>query len=213
MFEGDPLLLRCRAWQDWPLAQVTFYRDGSALGPPGPNRELLIAAARAADSGRYHCRAVFRSPRPGSPQAASPAAIAVRGESSRRPGAADTGGEGRRAGRRPDRSLPLCPLPPELFAAPVLRATPSAKAREGHAGTLSCQTQLAPQRPAGRLLFSFHKDEGAVRGWGPSPELQVSVASEAHAGSYWCEAATEDGHVRKQSPRLEVGLQGESVPV
>lgn len=77
--------------------------------------------------------------------------------------------------------------------------------------TLSCQTQLAPQRSAARLLFSFHKDEGTVRGWGPSPELQVPVASEAHAGSYWCEAATEDSHVRKQSPRLEVGVQGESV--
>lgn len=174
VFEGDPLLLRCQAWQDWPLAQVTFYRDGSALGPPGPDRQFPIAAAREADSGRYHCGAVFRSPRPGSPEEASPVAITVQ----------------------------------ELFPAPVLRATPSAKAHEGHVVTLSCQTQLAPQRSAARLLFSFHKDEGTVRGWGPSPELQVPVASEAHAGSYWCEAATEDSHVRKQSPRLEVGVQG-----
>lgn len=86
MFEGDPLLLRCQAWQDWPLAQVTFYRDGSALGPPGPDRQFPIAAAREADSGRYHCGAVFRSPRPGSPEEASPVAITVQGESSGRRG-------------------------------------------------------------------------------------------------------------------------------
>uniref|UniRef100_A0A8C6QGS3 Uncharacterized protein n=2 Tax=Nannospalax galili TaxID=1026970 RepID=A0A8C6QGS3_NANGA len=42
IFEGDPLLLHCRAWQDWPLTQVTFYRDGSALGPPGPKKEFSI---------------------------------------------------------------------------------------------------------------------------------------------------------------------------
>lgn len=80
MFEGDPLVLRCQAWQDWPLTQVTFYRDGAALGPPGPSRELPIAALRKADSGHYHCSAMFRGPGPGSLQMASPVAVAVQGE-------------------------------------------------------------------------------------------------------------------------------------
>lgn len=41
MFEGDPLVLRCQAWQDWPLTQVTFYRDGAALGPPRAQQGAL----------------------------------------------------------------------------------------------------------------------------------------------------------------------------
>lgn len=81
MFEGDPLVLRCQAWQDWPLSQVTFYRDGSALGPAGPSRELSVAALRKADGGLYHCSATFRGPGPGRLETASPVAIAVQGES------------------------------------------------------------------------------------------------------------------------------------
>lgn len=81
IFEGDPLILRCQAWQDWPLTQVTFYRDGSAMGPPGPKRELSIAVVREADSGHYHCSGIFRSPGPGSPETASPVAIKVQGKS------------------------------------------------------------------------------------------------------------------------------------
>lgn len=102
---------------------------------------------------------------------------------------------------------------PELFPVPVLRATPSAEPQEGDAVTLSCQTKLPLQRSAVRLLFSFHKDGQTVRSWGPTPELQIPAASEAHAGSYWCEATTEDNRVWKQSPRLEVSVQGESACV
>ncbi|CAK6439881.1 unnamed protein product [Pipistrellus nathusii] len=176
IFEGDPLALRCQAWRGWPLTQVTFYRDGSALGAPGPHREFTIAGVREADSGHYHCSAVFQSPGPGSPETASSVAVTVQ----------------------------------ELFPAPVLRATPSPSPQEGSAVTLSCQTKLPLQRSATRLLFSFYKGGRAVRGRGLSPELQVPAASEAHSGSYWCEAATEDNHVWKRSPRLEISVQGPS---
>ncbi|KFO38403.1 Fc receptor-like A isoform X1 [Fukomys damarensis] len=77
IFEGDPLVLHCRAWQDWPLTQVTFYRDGSALGPPRPNREFSIAVVQEADSGHYHCSGIFRSPGPRSPETASPVTVTV----------------------------------------------------------------------------------------------------------------------------------------
>lgn len=80
IFEGDPLALRCQAWRGWPLTQVTFYRDGSALGAPGPHREFTIAGVREADSGHYHCSAVFQSPGPGSPETASSVAVTVQGE-------------------------------------------------------------------------------------------------------------------------------------
>nr|XP_034364561.1 Fc receptor-like A isoform X3 [Arvicanthis niloticus] len=79
IFEGDTLVLHCRAWQDWPLTQVIFYREGSALGPPGPKREFSITAVQKSDSGHYHCSGIFRSPGPGSRETASPVAVTVQG--------------------------------------------------------------------------------------------------------------------------------------
>uniref|UniRef100_A0A8B9WCT0 Fc receptor like A n=1 Tax=Bos mutus grunniens TaxID=30521 RepID=A0A8B9WCT0_BOSMU len=98
----------------------------------------------------------------------------------------------------------------ELFRAPVLRVTPSAEPQEGKPVTLSCQTKLPLQRSSARLLFSFYKDGRTMRSRGPSPEFQIPTVSEAHSGSYWCEAATEDNQVWKQSPKLEIRVQGPS---
>lgn len=77
IFEGDALVLHCRAWQDWPLTQVIFYREGSALGPPGPTREFSVPVAQKSDSGHYHCSGIFRSPGPGSRETAPPVAITI----------------------------------------------------------------------------------------------------------------------------------------
>uniref|UniRef100_A0A8C9KK74 Fc receptor like A n=1 Tax=Panthera tigris altaica TaxID=74533 RepID=A0A8C9KK74_PANTA len=176
IFEGDPLILRCQAWQDWPLTQITFYRDGSALGPPGPNKEFSIAVVQQTDSGHYHCSGIFRSPGPGRQETASSVAIKVQ----------------------------------ELFPTPLLRAAPSAEPQEGGPVTLSCQTKLPLHRSTARLFFSFYKDGRTVRGRGLSSEFQIPRASEAHSGSYWCEAATEDNQVWKQSSKLEIRVQGPS---
>lgn len=178
IFEGDTMVLHCRAWQDWPLTQVIFYREGSALGPPGPKSEFSIAVVRKADSGHYHCSGIFRSPGPGSRETASPVAITVQ----------------------------------ELFAAPVLKALPSSGPQEGASVTLSCQTKLSPQRSASRLLFSFYKDGRSLSSRGVSSELQIPKASEEHSGSYWCEAATEDRQISKQSPQLEIQVQALQKP-
>ncbi|XP_077011850.1 Fc receptor-like A isoform X2 [Tamandua tetradactyla] len=178
VFEGDPLVLHCRAWQDWPLTQVTFYRDGLALGPPGPNREFSIAVVQEADSGAYHCSAIFKSPGPDSTEITAAVTITVQ----------------------------------ELFPTPVLRVTPSAEPQERSSVTLSCQTKLSLQRSATRLLFSFYKDGRTVRSRDLSSEFQIPTASEEHSGSYWCEAATDNNQVLKQSPQLEIRVQGPSKP-
>uniref|UniRef100_A0A2R9BWU5 Fc receptor like A n=1 Tax=Pan paniscus TaxID=9597 RepID=A0A2R9BWU5_PANPA len=98
----------------------------------------------------------------------------------------------------------------ELFPAPILRAVPSAEPQAGGPMTLSCQTKLPLQRSAARLLFSFYKDGRIVQSRGLSSEFQIPTASEDHSGSYWCEAATEDNQVWKQSPQLEIRVQGAS---
>lgn len=97
----------------------------------------------------------------------------------------------------------------ELFAAPVLKALPSSEPQEGGSVTLSCQTKLALQRSASRLLFSFYKDGKSLSIRGVSSELKIPKASEEHAGSYWCETATENRQISKQSPQLEIRVQGE----
>uniref|UniRef100_A0A8C9HYV9 Fc receptor like A n=1 Tax=Piliocolobus tephrosceles TaxID=591936 RepID=A0A8C9HYV9_9PRIM len=96
----------------------------------------------------------------------------------------------------------------ELFPAPILRAIPSAEPQAGGPMTLSCQTKLPLQRSAARLLFSFYKNGRTVQSRGVSSEFQIPTASEDHSGSYWCEAATEDNQVWKQSPQLEIRVQG-----
>ncbi|XP_062962316.1 Fc receptor-like A isoform X1 [Cynocephalus volans] len=98
----------------------------------------------------------------------------------------------------------------ELFPAPVLRATPSTEPQDGGPVTLSCHTKLPLQRSAARLLFSFYKDGRIVRSRGLSSEFQIPSASEEHSGSYWCDAATGDNQVWKQSPQLEIRVQGPS---
>nr|XP_034364564.1 Fc receptor-like A isoform X6 [Arvicanthis niloticus] len=96
----------------------------------------------------------------------------------------------------------------ELFAAPILKASPSSEPQEGGSVTLSCQTKLSLQRSASRLLFSFYKDGRSLSIRGVSSELQIPKVSEEHSGSYWCEAATEDRHISKQSPQLEIRVEG-----
>ncbi|XP_031244869.1 Fc receptor-like A isoform X2 [Mastomys coucha] len=178
IFEGDTLVLHCRAWQDWPLTQVIFYREGSALGPPGPKREFSITVVQKSHSGHYHCSGIFRSPGPGSRETASPVAITVQ----------------------------------ELFTVPVLKALPSSEPQEGGPVTLSCQTKLSLQRSAPRLLFSFYKDGRPLSIRGVSSKLQIPKASEEHSGSYWCEAATEDRQISKQSSQLEIRVQALQKP-
>ncbi|XP_027946763.1 Fc receptor-like protein 6 isoform X4 [Eumetopias jubatus] len=96
----------------------------------------------------------------------------------------------------------------ELFPPPVLSAVPSPELREGSPLTLRCQTELHPQRSASRLLFSFHKDGRTLQNWGPHSELCLPEAREGASGLYWCQATPEGSRVQKQSPHLEVRVQG-----
>ena len=90
----------------------------------------------------------------------------------------------------------------------MLSAIPSPEPREGSLVTLRCQTKLHPLRSALRLLFSFHKDSHTLQDRGPHPELCIPGAKEGDSGLYWCEVAPEGGQVQKQSPQLEVRVQG-----
>lgn len=97
----------------------------------------------------------------------------------------------------------------ELFATPVLTASLSSPFPEGSPVTLSCVTKLPPQSPGLQLYFSFYVGSETLEDRKTSAEYHIPSAKREDSGLYWCEAATEDGSVRKRSPELELRTPGE----
>ncbi|XP_012979241.1 high affinity immunoglobulin gamma Fc receptor I [Mesocricetus auratus] len=96
----------------------------------------------------------------------------------------------------------------ELFATPVLTASLSSPFPEGSPVTLSCVTKLPPQSPGLQLYFSFYVGSETLEDRKTSAEYHIPSAKREDSGLYWCEAATEDGSVRKRSPELELRTPG-----
>ncbi|XP_004632555.2 high affinity immunoglobulin gamma Fc receptor I [Octodon degus] len=96
----------------------------------------------------------------------------------------------------------------ELFPAPVLRSPLSSPLWKKQLVKLSCETKVPPQRLGLQLYFSFHTGNMTLRGRNTSSEYQIITFRKENSGSYWCEAATEDGKVLKRSPMLELQLYG-----
>lgn len=101
----------------------------------------------------------------------------------------------------------------ELFPAPVLKASSPLPLQEGSAVTLSCETTLLPDSSALRLYFSFYMGNKTVQARNATSQYQIPRAGGEDSGSYWCEAATEDGGVRKRSAALELGVLGSQPPL
>ncbi|XP_036872649.2 Fc receptor-like protein 2 isoform X3 [Manis javanica] len=99
----------------------------------------------------------------------------------------------------------------ELFLQPVLTVSPSWPT-EGTPVTLTCKTQLSPQRSYVQLRFRFFRD-GRAQGSGgsSSPELQIPAMWREDSGSYWCKAETVTQSVRKWSLQSPIHVQ--SIPV
>ncbi|EHB09821.1 High affinity immunoglobulin gamma Fc receptor I [Heterocephalus glaber] len=102
----------------------------------------------------------------------------------------------------------------ELFPAPVLSSSLSSRhLREGNLVNLNCETKLHPLRPGLQLYFSFYMGNKTLRGRNASSEYQILTARKEDSGSYWCEAATEDGNILKRSLVLELQVGGPSSPI
>ncbi|XP_049550321.1 Fc receptor-like protein 5 isoform X2 [Orcinus orca] len=95
----------------------------------------------------------------------------------------------------------------ELFPRPVLKAS-STQPTEGGAVTLTCETQLSPQRPDVQLQFHFFRDRRSLgSGWGSSPEFWIHTIWRENSGSYWCQAQSMNPSVQKQSQRLQIQVK------
>ncbi|XP_068851573.1 Fc receptor-like protein 2 [Aphelocoma coerulescens] len=56
LLEGDTVTLRCRGWQDNPVTEVRFHRDGNDLGKSLWGPELSLSPLQLNNAGRYVCR-------------------------------------------------------------------------------------------------------------------------------------------------------------
>ncbi|XP_016021745.2 Fc receptor-like protein 5 isoform X4 [Rousettus aegyptiacus] len=95
----------------------------------------------------------------------------------------------------------------ELFPRPVLTASP-ARPVEGDPVTLTCETQLPPQRQDVQLRFRFYRDNqplGFGRSW--SPELRIPTVRREDSESYWCQAETMIQSITKRSLKSYIPVQ------
>ncbi|XP_070252169.1 Fc receptor-like B [Myotis yumanensis] len=78
VFEGEPLVLRCRGWYDKAVHKLHYYRDGRAVRYFGSGANYSVPQARAGDSGRYQCSGTMRLPVESAPMFSAPVAVTVR---------------------------------------------------------------------------------------------------------------------------------------
>nr|XP_020847124.1 Fc receptor-like protein 2 isoform X1 [Phascolarctos cinereus] len=95
----------------------------------------------------------------------------------------------------------------ELFPPPKLKTTTS-QPTEGTPVTLSCETQLPPQRSDTKLHFSFFRDDRViVSDWKESQVLQIPAIWREDSGSYWCEAKAVTQNIQKQSNHMKISVK------
>ncbi|XP_036612157.1 Fc receptor-like protein 2 [Trichosurus vulpecula] len=99
----------------------------------------------------------------------------------------------------------------ELFPPPELKITTS-EPIEGTSVTLSCETQLPPQRSDTKLHFSFFRNSRVIAsGWKKSQVLQIPAIWREDSGLYWCEAKAMTQNIWKQSNHVKISVK--SIPI
>ncbi|XP_077607758.1 Fc receptor-like protein 5 isoform X2 [Crocuta crocuta] len=166
VFEGDAVVLRCRANAELALNATTFYRRGKVLRLSAESSHFHIQDAGLKDNGDYHCSG-FKND-----YSYSSNTINIQVQ--------------------------------ELFPRPVLTARPSWSII-GKSVTLTCETQLPPQRSDVKLWFYFFQD---------GQKLEVSLKNFLKTSTttmrgqkpqyYWCEACRGSSGVCKQSQKVQL---------
>lgn len=86
VFEGEPLVLRCRGWYDKAVYKLHYYRDGQAVRYFHAGANYTVPQARASDGGRYQCSGTMRIPVESAPMFSAKVAVTVQGAGERVPG-------------------------------------------------------------------------------------------------------------------------------
>ncbi|XP_066219915.1 Fc receptor-like B [Saccopteryx leptura] len=77
VFEGEPLVLRCRGWYDKVVYKLHYYRDSQAVRYFHSSANYTVPQARASDSGRYQCSGTMRIPVESAPMFSAKVAVTV----------------------------------------------------------------------------------------------------------------------------------------
>ncbi|XP_035136223.1 Fc receptor-like B [Callithrix jacchus] len=77
VFEGEPLVLRCRGWYDKVVYKLHYYHDGQAVRYFHSSANYTVLQARASDSGRYQCSGTMRIPVESAPMFSAKVAVTV----------------------------------------------------------------------------------------------------------------------------------------
>ncbi|XP_072613492.1 Fc receptor-like B isoform X1 [Vulpes vulpes] len=77
VFEGEPLVLRCRGWYDKPVYKLHYYHEGRAVRYFHASANYTVPQARAGDSGRYQCSGTMRIPVESAPMFSAKVAVTV----------------------------------------------------------------------------------------------------------------------------------------
>lgn len=79
VFEGEPLVMRCRGWYDKVVYKLHYYHDGQAVRYFHSSTNYTVLQARASDSGHYQCSGTMRIPVESAPMFSSKVAVTVQG--------------------------------------------------------------------------------------------------------------------------------------
>ncbi|XP_074079249.1 Fc receptor-like protein 4 isoform X2 [Macrotis lagotis] len=94
----------------------------------------------------------------------------------------------------------------ELFAPPELKVTTS-EPTEGSPMTLSCETQIPPQRSDTELHFSFFRDGRIILSDRKFQQLQIPAVWSKDSGSYYCKAKAVTKNIQKQSNQVMISVK------
>lgn len=79
VFEGEPLIMRCRGWYDKVVYKLHYYHNGQAVRYFHSSTNYTVLQARASDSGRYQCSGTMRIPVESAPMFSAKVAVTVQG--------------------------------------------------------------------------------------------------------------------------------------
>ncbi|XP_043860558.1 LOW QUALITY PROTEIN: Fc receptor-like protein 3 [Dromiciops gliroides] len=107
----------------------------------------------------------------------------------------------------PEEAKPVTIQVQELFSTPILRST-TLEPSEGTPVTLSCETQLPPEKTDTQLYFSFFRNNRIISSSQErSPKLQLIKVWKDDSGSYHCEAKTVTSRVQKKSQPIQIKVK------
>ncbi|XP_047416939.1 Fc receptor-like B isoform X3 [Sciurus carolinensis] len=77
VFEGEPLVMRCRGWYDKVVYKLHYYHDDQAVRYFHSSTNYTVLQARASDSGRYQCSGTMRIPVESAPMFSAKVVVTV----------------------------------------------------------------------------------------------------------------------------------------